>query len=128
LLAEVETDKATMELVARGSGVLRRRLLGEGDTASVGTLIAVIAGADEDISGIVSEAAPAGAAAPKAEAPAAEPAKAAEPAVATAAQPAAAAAVAAPAGDADGRLRASPLARRLAAESGLELREIQGTG
>ncbi|MBV9774971.1 MAG: 2-oxo acid dehydrogenase subunit E2, partial [Gemmatimonadetes bacterium] len=53
VLAEVETDKATMELVARGSGVLRKRLIDEGDTQAVGSLIAVIAGADEDISGVV---------------------------------------------------------------------------
>src|SRR3954466_14873159 len=52
VLAEVETDKATMELVARGSGVLRKRMIGEGDTANVGTVIAVIAGADEDVSGL----------------------------------------------------------------------------
>ncbi|HEX6748201.1 MAG TPA: pyruvate dehydrogenase complex dihydrolipoamide acetyltransferase [Longimicrobium sp.] len=52
VLAEVETDKATMELVARGSGVLRKRMLNEGDTANVGTVIAVIAGADEDVSAL----------------------------------------------------------------------------
>ncbi len=52
VLAEVETDKATMELVARGSGVLRKRMIGEGDTSSVGTVIAVIAGADEDVSAL----------------------------------------------------------------------------
>ena len=40
LLAEIETDKATMELIARGSGVLRKRILGEGETANVGSLIA----------------------------------------------------------------------------------------
>ena len=48
-LAEVETDKAVMELVARGEGVLRKRLIGEGETAPVGQLLAVIAGADENI-------------------------------------------------------------------------------
>src|ERR671912_596717 len=53
VLAEVETDKATMELVARGSGVLRKRMLGEGDTANVGTVIAVIGEADEDVSALV---------------------------------------------------------------------------
>ena len=53
VLAEVETDKATMELVARGAGVLRKRMIGEGDTASVGTVIAVIAVADEDVSSLV---------------------------------------------------------------------------
>src|SRR5687768_7632803 len=52
VLAEVETDKATMELVARGSGVLRSRMLDEGGTAPVGQVIAVIAGADEDIASL----------------------------------------------------------------------------
>ena len=56
VLAEIETDKATMELVARGSGVLRKVLLGEGESVAVGSVIAVIAGADEDISSIVSDA------------------------------------------------------------------------
>ena len=55
VLAEIETDKATMELVARGSGVLRKRLLDEGGTAAVGSVIAVIAGPDEDIAGLVGD-------------------------------------------------------------------------
>jgi pyruvate dehydrogenase E2 component (dihydrolipoamide acetyltransferase) len=53
VLAEIETDKATMELVARGEGVLRKVLLEEGGTAAVGSVIAVIAGEDEDISEFV---------------------------------------------------------------------------
>ena len=53
VLAEVETDKAVMELVARGDGVLRKRLANEGDASPVGTLLAVIAGADENIDSIV---------------------------------------------------------------------------
>jgi pyruvate dehydrogenase E2 component (dihydrolipoamide acetyltransferase) len=53
VLAEVETDKAVMELVARGDGVLRKRLANEGDASPVGTLIAVIAGPDENIDSIV---------------------------------------------------------------------------
>src|SRR3954468_10866236 len=63
VLAEVETDKAVMELVARGDGVLRKRLANEGDASPVGTLLAVIAGADENIDSIVGSvgaAAPAG--------------------------------------------------------------------
>ncbi|MHB1170552.1 MAG: biotin/lipoyl-containing protein, partial [Longimicrobiales bacterium] len=48
ILAEIETDKATMELVARGSGILRKILLPEGETAPIGQVIGVIAGADED--------------------------------------------------------------------------------
>lgn len=58
VLAEVETDKAVMELVARGEGVLRKQLISEGSSAPVGSLIAVIAAADEDIDSLVSEAAP----------------------------------------------------------------------
>jgi pyruvate dehydrogenase E2 component (dihydrolipoamide acetyltransferase) len=69
-LAEVETDKAVMELVARGEGVLRKRLLGEGATAPVGQLVAVIAPPDENIDALVSgsPAAPAKDAAPAEEA------------------------------------------------------------
>ena len=55
-LAEVETDKAIMELVARGDGVLRKRLLNEGDSRPVGQLVGVIAGKDENIDAIVAEA------------------------------------------------------------------------
>jgi pyruvate dehydrogenase E2 component (dihydrolipoamide acetyltransferase) len=54
-IAEVETDKAIMELVARGDGVLRKQLIGEGDSRPVGTLIGVIAAADEDIDALVAE-------------------------------------------------------------------------
>jgi pyruvate dehydrogenase E2 component (dihydrolipoamide acetyltransferase) len=61
VLAEVETDKAVMELVARGDGVLRKRLANEGDASPVGTLLAVIAGADENIDAIVGSATPAAA-------------------------------------------------------------------
>ena len=52
VLAEIETDKATMELVARGDGVLRKIFLDAGGTAEVGAVIGVIASEDEDISGI----------------------------------------------------------------------------
>jgi pyruvate dehydrogenase E2 component (dihydrolipoamide acetyltransferase) len=51
-LAEVETDKAVMELIARGDGVLRRIVLGEGTTVPVGAVVGVIGTADEDISAI----------------------------------------------------------------------------
>src|SRR5687768_15956570 len=52
-LAEVETDKAIMELVSRGEGVLRKRLLNEGDVSPVGQLIGVIAAPDENIDALV---------------------------------------------------------------------------
>jgi len=71
VLAEVETDKAVMELVARGDGVLRKRLANEGDASPVGTLIAVIASPDENIDSIVGGAG-APAAASGAPAPAAQ--------------------------------------------------------
>ena len=61
VLAEVETDKAVMELVARGDGVLRKRLANEGDASPVGTLLAVIASPDENIDSIIGSAKPASA-------------------------------------------------------------------
>jgi pyruvate dehydrogenase E2 component (dihydrolipoamide acetyltransferase) len=78
VLAEVETDKAIMELVARGDGVLRKRLANEGDSSPVGTLLAVIATPDENIDSIVGSAKPP-AAAPAAAAPAATSAATATP-------------------------------------------------
>ena len=56
VLAEVETDKAVMELVARGDGILKKRLANEGDASPVGTLLAVIASQDENIDSIVAGA------------------------------------------------------------------------
>ncbi|MEO8575998.1 MAG: dihydrolipoamide acetyltransferase family protein [Gemmatimonadales bacterium] len=82
ILAEVETDKAVMELVARGDGVLKKRIGKEGDASPVGTLLAVIGAADENIDSIVSGAAPAAAKPAEAQA-------AAKPAEAQAAAPAA---------------------------------------
>jgi pyruvate dehydrogenase E2 component (dihydrolipoamide acetyltransferase) len=80
LLAEVETDKAVMELVARGDGVVRKRLANEGDASPVGTLLAIIAAPDENIDALIAEAG-AGAGTPVASA-------AAAPAETTAAAPA----------------------------------------
>jgi pyruvate dehydrogenase E2 component (dihydrolipoamide acetyltransferase) len=55
-IGEVETDKAIMELVARGDGILRRRLVAENESVPVGTLVGVIATADEDIAALVAGA------------------------------------------------------------------------
>jgi len=52
-IAEVETDKAIMELVARADGILRKRVLGEGTAAPVGQLVGVIAGKDENIDALL---------------------------------------------------------------------------
>ena len=138
-LAEVETDKAIMELVARGEGVLRKRLLNENDAAPVGQLIAVIAPPDENIDALVSSAGSAGsaAAAPAAPAaPAAASAGATQEKVASGAPPAPPPArpaappapSAAPSGNGGGRMRSSPLARRMASENGLDLQGVQGSG
>jgi pyruvate dehydrogenase E2 component (dihydrolipoamide acetyltransferase) len=121
-LAEVETDKATVEMEAYTNGVLRKLVASPGDTIKVGALIAVIGGQDEDVSALLA-AEPAPSAPPPAAAPA--PAPAARPAQA-AAVPARVAEAAPPAG---GRgLRASPLALRMAAEAGLDLATLQGSG
>ena len=151
-LAEVETDKAIMELVARGDGVLRKRLLPENETAPVGQLIAVVAAPDENIDALVAGAgAGAQAAAPPANAvaTAAETAGATPvPRTASQAQAEASAppqekvaspppsapapprgpAPSAAAGGNGGRTRSSPLARRMASESGLDLQGVQGSG
>ena len=145
LLAEIETDKATMELVARGDGVLRAILLNQGQTAPVGDVIAVIAAEDEDVSELVATAAPA-ATSPdteveeepaRAAAPTATPATTTPPPIPPPVSPRPVAPVvqatarAEPAAEArkDGeRLRASPLARRLAREAGLRLEAVTGSG
>ena len=119
VLAEIETDKATMELVARGDGVLRKVLLAEGGTVPVGDVIAVIAGADEDISSTVAGAG--GGATPSAVAEVqAAPVPKSETAAPTAPAPAASAD--------GGRVKASPLARRLADDLGVNLANVEGSG
>ncbi len=158
IIAEIETDKADIELEAFGGGVLRKLLVAPGATVPVGNVIAVIAEPHEDIAAAVGGAGPA---APPAGAPPREAPRAA--AAPPSAQPAAAATVptapsvgaqdarrapaavapatgtpapSAPApaeeeeeaAPAAGRLRASPLARKLAQKAGVDLALIKGTG
>jgi pyruvate dehydrogenase E2 component (dihydrolipoamide acetyltransferase) len=134
ILAEVETDKAVMELVARGDGILRKHLIPEGTTAPVSSLVGIIATADEDISALLggASATPAPTApAAAASAPAAAPAPTAAPQetqkapVGAAPSPAASTAATVPS---DGRITASPLARKIAGDAGLDIRGIQGSG
>jgi pyruvate dehydrogenase E2 component (dihydrolipoamide acetyltransferase) len=158
VLAEVETDKAIMELAARGEGVLRKRLVAEDASVPVGTLVGVIGEASEDISALVAGA---GAAAPAAAPPTAPVAAAAVPAQPPTKQPAAAQTVtsappasappvsaaepgAPPVGPPQtpalsgagavggagngGRTIASPLARKLADDRGLDLSRVVGSG
>lgn len=121
LMAEIETDKATMEFEAVDEGVIAKILVAEGtDGVKVGTVIAVLAGDGEDAASVSAPKAEA----PKAEAPKAEAAAAPAPAAEPAAAPAPAAA---PKADGD-RVKASPLARRIAAEKGVDLSGVTGSG
>ena len=111
VIAEIETDKAVVEFKPTTGGVLRRIVADEGVAVPVGELIAVIGDADEalpDDLGAPGAAAPAPTAAPEA-APAPAP-------------------VAAPAAASDGEVRASPIARRLARERGVDLATVTGSG
>jgi pyruvate dehydrogenase E2 component (dihydrolipoamide acetyltransferase) len=145
VLAEVETDKAIMELVARGDGVLRKRLVPENTTTPVGQLIGVIAAADEDIAALVGGAssapapsapAPAATAAPVPAAPVSQVVTPASPPASVASTPRTpmphvadhASEQPSHASDTGGRLLASPLARRMATERGLDIAQVRGSG
>ncbi|MDB5692451.1 MAG: pyruvate dehydrogenase complex dihydrolipoamide acetyltransferase, partial [Alphaproteobacteria bacterium] len=130
LLAEIETDKATMEFEAVDEGTVAKILVPEGtDEVKVGTVIALIAGEDEDAS---AASAPAAAKEPVAkdggETGAGQPATEAK--AAPAPPPAAQAAAPAPQPKADSgdRIKASPLARRLAEQRGVDLAGLKGSG
>jgi len=136
-LAEIDTDKATMEMQALGNGVLRKILIGEGQSAPLGQLIAVIGEPDEDIAAVLSEA-PAQ--------PQVQEQKETDvpPKVPDVAQPqlqeqketnspppvpdVAPANGRQPQTSGSGRMIVSPLAARMAAEAGIDLRSLQGSG
>jgi len=125
IMAEIETDKATMEFEAVDEGTIVSIDVAEGsEGVKVGTVIATIAGEDEDTSAPAAKA-PAKAEAAPAAAPA--PAKAAEAAPAPAASAPAQAPASAPAAKGD-RVIATPLARRIAADKGIDLAGVKGSG
>ena len=129
-LAEIDTDKATMEMQALANGVLRKILINEGQSAPLGQLIAVIGEPNEDIASMLSEA-PAAAAPKPPEQKKEEPEKAPEPpapAPAPAPAPQANGRQPQPAASDSGRMIVSPLAARMAAEAGIDLRSLQGSG
>jgi pyruvate dehydrogenase E2 component (dihydrolipoamide acetyltransferase) len=153
LIAEVETDKANMDFNVEDEGVLLKLLAKEGETVKLGAPVAIIGKAGEDVSALLAQAQGAAAPAKKADpapakkaepakqadaAPEAEPETEAEPEAEAAPGPAKKAAPAkqaapakpapAPAQAPGGRLLASPLAKSLAIELGIDLRHIQGTG
>jgi pyruvate dehydrogenase E2 component (dihydrolipoamide acetyltransferase) len=125
LLAEIETDKATMEFEAVDEGTIAQLVVAEGtEGVKVGSVIALIQGDDEDEA---PKAAPKAEAAPKEEPKKEAPAAKAEAPAAKAPAPAPAKA-AASAGDSGDRVKASPLARRLAQAQGIDLAQVSGTG
>jgi pyruvate dehydrogenase E2 component (dihydrolipoamide acetyltransferase) len=134
VIAEIETDKATMEVEAVDEGTIARILVPEGtQDVPVNDIIAVLAGDGEDVkaAGAGASGAPpkAAAAAPKpAAAPAPTPAKVSEPAASAAPQAAVSAAQGAPQSNGHGHIFSSPLARRLAKDAGIELGRITGSG
>ena len=116
ILAEIETDKATMEFESFHSGTLLYVGLKEGESASVDSLLAIIGPAGTDVNAVLAAlqgggSAPAAAAAPKAESKPAETA-------ATAATPVAN----------NDRVFASPLAKKIAQDKGINLTEVKGSG
>ncbi|HZP01396.1 MAG TPA: dihydrolipoamide acetyltransferase family protein [Terriglobia bacterium] len=116
-LLEIETDKVNMEVEAVGSGVLRKVLVPEGSVVPVGELLAVVAAPNEDISAVLNP--PAAAKAPAITAASQEePAPPPPPTPQPAAQQVAV----------GGRILASPIARRLASEAGLDLSRVAGSG
>jgi pyruvate dehydrogenase E2 component (dihydrolipoamide acetyltransferase) len=129
VLAEIETDKATMEFESFFDGVLLHIGIEKGKTAPVNSLLAIIGAAGEDVSAMIAQA---GSGAPAAEAKKETPAPAAAPVVAeVAAAPVAATPAPKPvvvANNSNGRILASPLAKKLAEEKGVDLSFIQGTG
>ena len=144
VLAEIETDKANMEMEALGSGILRKILVLAGGKAPVGALIGVIAEAGEDISAMVASAAPSApvpvpaapspappppaapaVAAPVLETPAPAPPLVPVPIPAAVAHPVA---PVAPAASEGGRVKASPLARAMAARENISLAAVPGSG
>jgi len=121
VLASIETDKAEIELESFSAGVLRKILVAEGETVPVGKVIAIVAEPDEDISSLVGAAASAAPA--KAEVKTSAPPAPAPPKVEAKAPPA----PTAPAAE-SGWIPASPIARRMARDAGVDLAKITGSG
>ncbi len=138
LLAEIETDKANMDIEALGGGVVLKILVQAGETVPVGALIGIIGEEGEDISALLAEAEAAASGTPV-EAPPAEDMSAVEEVIVPPAPLAAveevivppappAAPPPAPEPVAPGRAKASPVARRMADETGLRVSDITGSG
>jgi pyruvate dehydrogenase E2 component (dihydrolipoamide acetyltransferase) len=103
-IAEIETEKATVEIEAAAAGILARIIVHAGETVPVGTLIGVIAEAGEEVAAVSTPAPPA----PPPPAPVPEAGEGAAPS--------------------EARVKASPVARKMAEEAGLDLSRVKGTG
>ena len=130
VLAEIETDKATMEFESFYDGVLLHIGVETGKTAPVNSILAIIGAAGEDISALLAaESAPSASAAPEpapaAAAPVAAPVSTPAPSPTPVAAPAAAPVAVANNSD---RVFASPLAKKMAAERGIDIQAVGGTG
>ena len=132
ILAEVETDKATMDMEVYAKGTLLHLALQEGEAAPVDGIIAVVGAPGEDFSSLLS-AAPVSAApaastpAPATPTPAAAPVIVAEPIAQTVSAPIAESATEVST-DGDDRLKASPLAKKLAQDKGINIHQVNGSG
>jgi len=122
VLAEIETDKATMEMEVFDDGILHKQLIAEGGKAPIGGKIAIV---------LVKGEAPPADDGQSPEPKSAAPANAAPAAAASGSKPAASASTAAPAhasSESGARVKASPLAKKIAAEKGVDLSSLSGTG
>ncbi len=122
VIAQVETDKATMDLEVYDDGVLLKKVAHEGDAVPIGGLIAVLGKEGEDISDLLAKYGGDGAAT-EAEAPAKIEAATGDGAAETTIAP-----VKPEEAPSDGRVKASPLARKMATEHGIALSEVRGSG
>ena len=118
-LADVETDKATMEVTAYAEGTLLYVGVEKGQAAKVNDIIAIVGKEGTDVTPLLT-------AAPSTPAPAAEPAPVAAAALGATPVAASTPAVVVTSGD-DSRVKASPLARKIAQEKGIDLRHVQGS-
>ena len=116
VIAEIETDKATIEMEADAAGLLRSIVVGEGSTVPVGQVIAYIGAADETLPDASSGA------------PAAKPPSAEDPSAESKDEPAPAASASTKAAQAGDAPKVSPVARRIAEEQGIDVAQVQGTG
>ena len=116
ILADVETDKATMEVMGYASGTLLHIGVEKGQAAKVNGIIAIVGPEGTDISGILNQGDAPAAAAQESAAPAENKAEAAAPAASTEA-----------ASTEGGRVKASPLAKRIAKEKGIDLSQVAGS-